>query len=389
MWRIPLFDIAFDEREHEAVSAVLRSGWLSMGETVQAFETRFADMVGAEHAVAVSNGTAALHLATAALGVGPGDEVICPSLTFVAGANSIVYTGATPVFADIVGPDDLGLSPEDVERKITPRTRAIQVMHYGGHPCAVERIVEIAARHGLSVIEDAAHAPGAWIDDGRRVGTIGAVGCFSFFPNKNMTTAEGGMVVTNDAALAERMRLTRAHGMTSPTIARHAGKTLTYDVTALGWNYRLDEIRAAIGLAQLDKLTTHNQTRRQIDAWYRARLARLPMVAVPFAEPAAGAAFHIRPILLPEGVDRDAVRAAMRDAGVQTSFHYPPIHLLTHYRNHYGMGEGMLAQTEAVARRAMTLPLYPTMTEAQVDYVVETLERIIAMNNPQLRQDRH
>ncbi|HZW04152.1 MAG TPA: DegT/DnrJ/EryC1/StrS family aminotransferase, partial [Anaerolineaceae bacterium] len=212
-WQVPLADLDFGAEEKEAVQDVLDRGWLAMGAGVQAFEQEFAGLVGSRHAVAVANGTVSLHLACLALGLGPGDEVIVPSLTFVATAAAILYVGATPVFADIHSEDDLTISPDSIEEAVTDRTRAIMVMHYGGYACDMPAINDLAAKYGLAVIEDAAHAPGAVLD-GRGLGVWGAVGSFSFFPNKNMTTAEGGMVVTDDDELAERMRQLRSHGMT-------------------------------------------------------------------------------------------------------------------------------------------------------------------------------
>ena len=264
-WQVPLSDIDLGDAEIEAVEKVLRSRWLSMGPVTQQFEAAFAAMCGAKHAFAVSNGTTALHLAYAALGLGPGDEVIVPALTFVATANAIRYTGATPVFADVTSLDDLTISPADIAAKITPRTRAIAVMHYGGYLCDMDAILALAGQHGLAVVEDACHAPGATYD-GRGAGTLGDVGCFSFFANKNIAIGEGGMVTTNRDDLAERIRLLRSHGMTTLTWDRHRGHAASYDVVATGFNYRLDEIHSALGLAQLGKLLENNRRRADLVA---------------------------------------------------------------------------------------------------------------------------
>lgn len=254
---MPLADIDLDEEDARAVVEVLRSKWLSMGPVTAEFERRFADYIGVKHAFAVVNCTAALHLAHVALGAGAGDTVICPSLTFVATANAIRYTGATPVFADITSADDLNVCPDDIEAKIDDTTKGICVVHYGGYPCDMDRIMAIARRHHLYVVEDAAHAPGAacWVtlppsaaSTGERVvkkcGSIGDIGCFSFFSNKNMTTGEGGMLTTDNDAIADRLRLLRSHGMTSLTWDRERGHSFSYDVTDTGYNYRLDEMRA-------------------------------------------------------------------------------------------------------------------------------------------------
>lgn len=371
-WRIPLADMDLGPEEETAVLDVLRSRWLSMGGVTAAFEAEFARFVGVRCAIAVTNCTAALHLAGLALGWGPGDEVIVPALTFVATANAVTYSGATPVFADITGEEDFSLDPVDVESKITPRTRAIVVVHYAGYACDMVQMAEIARRHGLAIVEDAAHAPGAALD-GRQLGAWGDIGCFSFFANKNMSTGEGGMLTTNDDDLAQRLQLLRAHGMTSLTWERHKGHAWRYDVVAPGYNYRLDELRAAIGRVQLQKLPRNNARRRALNAQYVTQLgARASQVGLPYSQHRGVAACHIRPILLPEGVDRQAFMTAMRAQGIQTSIHYPPVHQFTQYQKH-SKKPIVLPRTEAVSRREVTLPLYPAMTDADAAQVVEAV----------------
>jgi len=267
-WKIPLSDIDFTAEESNAVLKVIESGWLTMGAVTQQFEQEFADYAGAKHAIAVANGTAALHLACVVAGIGPGDEVILPSLTFVATANAVRYTGATPVFADIESEKTLNISPDSIEANINERSRAIIVVHYGGYSCDMPAIMDIANKHGLVVIEDAAHAIGSSLEK-RMLGTWGQTGCFSFFSNKNMTTGEGGMIVTDNADLAERLRRLRSHGMTSVTWDRHKGHAWSYDVVDLGYNYRLDEIRSALGRVQLSKLDAYNSRRRELTSLSR------------------------------------------------------------------------------------------------------------------------
>ena len=279
-WKVPLADLDLGEEEIAAVTKVLRSRWLSMGPVTEEFEQHFASYIGVKHAFAVTNCTAALHLAHLALGAGPGDTVICPSLTFVATANAIRYTGASPVFADITSADDLNISPDDIEAKIDETTKGICVVHYGGYPCDMERIMHIARLHQLYVMEDVAHAPGAacWFsgnENGKSVlkncGSIGDIGCFSFFSNKNMTTGEGGMITTNSDTLAKKIRLLRSHGMTSLTWDRDKGHSFSYDVVEVGYNYRIDEVRSALGLTQLKKLDSNNAKRAEIENLYRRR----------------------------------------------------------------------------------------------------------------------
>jgi dTDP-4-amino-4,6-dideoxygalactose transaminase len=329
-WRIPLSDIDFDHDEIAAVADVLRSRWLTMGRVTQEFETAFAAYTGAKHALAVTNATAALHMACMAIGLKPGDEVIVPSLTFVASANSIRYSGAIPIFADIVSEDNLNISPAAIEALITERTRAILLVHYAGYACDMPRILEIAHKHGLKIIEDAAHAAGAWLD-GRHLGTWGDLGCFSFFSNKNMTTGEGGMVLTNDDALYEKLCLLRSHGMTSLTWDRHKGHAWSYDVVDLGYNYRIDEMRAALGLAQLKKLDGNNACRRHLTQVYQQALREIEQITVPFLHHPGTTSSHILPILLPRASNRVHFMEQMRSQGVQTSIHYPPVHRFTSY----------------------------------------------------------
>jgi dTDP-4-amino-4,6-dideoxygalactose transaminase len=376
-WRVPLSDIDFDHEEEAAVTSVLRSRWLSMGSVTRQLEQEFEAFTGARHAIAVTNATAALHLACLAVGVRPGDEVIVPSLTFVATANAVRYAGGVPVFADIESLDWLNLSPAAVEAAITERTRAILVVHYAGFPCDMPAILEIAARHGLAVIEDAAHATGSELD-GRSLGTWGDIGCYSFFSNKNMTTGEGGMLVTDDDALAERLRLLRSHGMTSLSWDRHRGHASTYDVVDLGFNYRIDEMRSALGRVQLKKLPLNNLRRKQLTALYREGLADLaPALRLPFCEERGTFAYHILPVLLPLGVDRAEFMESLKARGVQTSIHYPPVHRFQIYRQPGFSSSTALDVTEEAARREVTLPLYPGMQDEQVEWVAHAVRDVL------------
>ncbi|MFL5966417.1 MAG: DegT/DnrJ/EryC1/StrS family aminotransferase [Gaiellaceae bacterium] len=369
-WLVPLSDLRVDDEIEQAVASVVRSGWWSMGPRVAEFEREFAALTGAKHAFAVANGTAAIHLALLALDCGRRDDVLVPSLNFVAAANTITHTGARPVFCDVIGPDDLTVDPADIEAAITPQTRAILVMHYGGHACRMDEIVELAARRGLALIEDAAHAPAATLH-GRGLGTIGDVGCFSFFSNKNLPTGEGGMVVTNNDELAERIRLFRSHGMTTLTWDRHRGHASTYDVVLQGFNYRLDEMRAAIGLVELGRLRERNDARGRIVERYRAALDGVSGITMPFApRPEVVAAHHLAVIVLPQGCARHEFQAAMVERRIQTSVHYPPIHSFTAYREE---SQRPLPVTDALASRLVTLPLYPHMTDDAIDAVVEAV----------------
>ncbi|NUQ84515.1 MAG: DegT/DnrJ/EryC1/StrS family aminotransferase [Anaerolineales bacterium] len=377
-WRVPLSDIDFGAEEEEAVQQVVKSRWLTMGAVTREFEEEFAAYVGARHAIAVTNATAALHLACVAGGLGAGDEAILPSLTFVATANAVRYAGAIPVFADIAGENDLNISPRSIEACITPRTRAILVVHYGGYACDMPAILSLAEEHGLVVIEDAAHAIGSELE-GRMLGTWGQIGCYSFFSNKNMTTGEGGMLVTDDDELAERLRLLRSHGMTSLTWDRHKGHAWSYDVVDLGYNYRIDEIRSSLGREQLKKLPRNNRLRREKTALYRQLLAELsPEIVVPFEEHPGVSACHLLPILLPDGTPRESFMENMKAQGIQTSIHYPPIHRFSAYRDLNPPGAANLPQTESAATREVTLPLYPALSEDDIRFVAKAVQTSLA-----------
>jgi len=367
-WRVVLSDVSLGDREHAAVLAVLESGWLSMGPVTEQFEAAFAEAVGARHAVAVTNGTAALHLAAVALGIGPGDEVICPSLTFVASAAAMRQAGATVRFADSTSLDDFSLDPSEIERLAGPATKAVVVLHYGGHPADMAAIRELAAERGLLVIEDAAHAVGAELD-GQGCGTIGDAGCFSFFPNKNMTTAEGGMVVFRDAEAAALARRLRSHAMTTLTWDRHRGHAASYDVVGLGFNYRIDEIRAALGIVQLERLKEFNAARTRFVGQYRKRLAGQTSLTVPTLGGRGRPASHLAAVLAPSRSARDELREHLRSHLIQTSVHYPAIHRFSYYRS----GAEPLPRAEAIADQVVTLPLHPKLDDEMVEEVCATL----------------
>ena len=370
-WLVPLSDLDVDGEIVAAAEEALRSGWWSMGPRVADFEEAFAELCETRHAIAVANGTAALHLALLAAECGPGDEVVLPSLNFVAAANMVAFCGATPVFCDIGGPRDLNLDPGDLEAAVSPATKALLVLHYGGFSCDMDAVMEIANRRGLVVIEDAAHAPGAtW--RGRKCGSIGDLGCFSFFSNKNLPIGEGGMIVTDDDALAERMRLLRSHGMTRLTWERHRGHAHAYDVIAQGLNYRLDEVRAAIGLVQLRRLPAANAARAEIAAFYRDALDGAEGIMLPFenGEAQASSAHHLAVVVLPEDAPRASVRAELEERRIQTSVHYPPIHRFSAYVE---QAARPLPKTEDVAERVLTLPLSPHMDNGQAATVTRAL----------------
>ena len=373
MWKARLSELEFDERELNEVLNALDSAWITAGPRTQAFEKAFANLTGTAEAVAVSNGTAALFLALKALGIGPGDEVLCPSMTFVATAATVIHCGAKPVLVDICSLENPTMDPDDAARKISSRTKAILPVHYAGIPADMDCLSALAQSNGIFLVEDAAHAPGA-LFAGRACGSFGEAGCFSFFGNKNMTTAEGGMITTNDPELAERLRLLRSHGMTVTSWDRDKGRPGQYDVLEFGFNFRLDDIRAALGLVQLEKLQLFNQKRAELVRRYNERIteARLDLI-LPFASVSESKkpSYHIYPVIFGNAAQRDAMAELLKRDGIQTSIHYSPIHHFSAYRAAYP--DIHLPVTEAFASRELTLPLYPSLSVAQVDTIVSSV----------------
>jgi len=379
-WRIPLSDLDYGTEEATAVQSVIASKWLSMGPEVQAFEQEFAEMQRAKYALAVSSATAGLHLALLALDIRSGHEVIQPALNFVAAANVTVAVGATPVFADIRGLDEPTIDPAEVRRLTTPRTRAVIVMHYGGNLCRMSELAEFCSTHGIALVEDACHAigvpyynqPNQW-PHSIMAGSIGDVSAFSFFANKNVASGEGGMVVTNRADLAERVRLLRSHGMTTLTWDRHKGHAATYDVVNPGYNYRLDELHAALGRAQLKKLARNNQRRRDLLAAYREAVHTLPGWTMPFADKIDRSSGHLMVIVASDPDRRERGVHALRRSGVQSSMHYPCIADFTGFSGRPGES---LELTRQFTGRAITLPLYPTLHQDRIPEVIEILRSV-------------
>jgi dTDP-4-amino-4,6-dideoxygalactose transaminase len=361
--------------ENAALTAVIESGWVTMGDRVREFEQAFARLHEAEDSIAVSSCTAALHLILHALGIGPGDEVLVPSLTFVATANSVLYVGARPVFVDIESPEVPLMSLDDAEAKCTARTKAVILVHFGGYLADRDAWQSFARRKGLLLIEDAAHAPGL-----PAAGTFGEAAAFSFYGNKNMTTAEGGAIIAGNRSLRETIRRARSHGMTSSTRQRLDSRSPDYDVTMLGFNYRMDELRAAIGLAQLKRLLEWNEIRRRLSFHYRQLIAgHCPTVIVPFTNPWPSA-HHLMPVVLPTAIDRQTVIDRLRKRGIQTTVHYPPVHRLSFYNDLYP--DCHLPRTEEFARRELTLPLHPRMIPANVEFVVNSIAAALGAEFP-------
>ena len=373
-YRIPLFNLNFDGKEAQAAYDTIQSGWISTGPKCEELEKMFVDMFHVNYAVSTSNCTDALHLCCLVSGVKPGDEVICPSLTFAASANCIRYAGATPVFCDIVGPEHINIDPKEIEKKITDKTKAILVVHMAGFPCKMDEIMAIAKKHNLKVIEDACHGPLSEYK-GKKLGTIGDCAAFSFFSNKNISTGEGGMFISNNKEMADKARLLRSHGMTTMSYQRAGGHATAYDIVELGYNFRLDDIHAAIAIEQLKKLPADLEQRIAVRKRYIELLSKVENVVVPFADNTEFTSNYIMPIVITKGTveDRDAIRNKIHEAGVQTSVHYPAIHRFSIYKDH----AAILPQTEYVTDHEITLQMYAELSMEDVEYICETVDRAI------------
>jgi perosamine synthetase len=367
-----------DDDDIAQVIDVLRSDWLTTGPKVDEFERAFAEFVGVEHAVAVSNGTAALHAAMYALGIGPGDEVIVTPMTFAASANCVVYQGGTPVFAD-VGADTLLIDPLRVEAKITAKTKAIITVDYAGQPCDYDALSDIAGKHDLALVDDACHAIGGSYK-GRDVGTLADLNTFSFHPVKHMTTGEGGMITTDNAGFAQRMRVFRNHGITTDHRQRAEAGGFFYEMVDLGYNYRITDFQCALGISQLGKLRASVQKRQQLAAMYDTALANLDYVTPLATQDDVSHAYHLYMVQCDtEGLDmsRADVFKALRAENIGVNVHYIPVHLHPFYRERFSTAPGMCPVAEAAYERLVTLPLFPKMTEADVDDVMMAIRKLV------------
>lgn len=354
----------------KAVVEALCCDYLTTGPRVAQFEKAFAGYCGAAEGVAVNSGTAALHAAMRALGVGPGDEVIVPAITFAASANAALYEGATPVFVD-VEPDTLLIDPASIATRISDRTRAIVAVDYAGQPADYDALTAIAAPRGIKIVADACHAPGASYKGGK-AGTLADISCFSFHPVKHLTTCEGGMAVTNDGLRAAHMRRFRNHGIDSDHAKREASGTFAYDLVEIGYNYRLPDVQCALGLAQLARLPDWLAARRQVARWYDDAFAAVSHATPLAVRPDREHAYHLYVVQLAPQIDRDKAFAALREQGIGANVHYAPVHLMGVYRAR-GYGPGLAPVAEEAARHILTLPLFPAMTKADVGRVVEAV----------------
>ena len=376
---IPYGRQSIDEEDIQAVVEVLRSDWLTTGPKVDEFEGAFANFVGAKYAVAVCNGTAALHAAIYALGIEPGDEVIVPAMTFAATANSVVFQGATPVFAD-VDPQLLILDPNQVEKKITPRTKAIIAVDYTGHPADYDELSSISKQHGIALVADSCHALGATYK-GRPVGSVADLSTFSFHPVKHITTGEGGMITTDDPELAKRMRMFRNHGITTDHRQREALGSWFYEMVDLGYNYRLTDFQCALGIRQLRKLPEWLERRREIARCYDEAFAELSAVSPLRVEKDVVHAYHLYVVRLDLEqlqADRADIFTGLRSEGIGVNVHYIPVHLHPFYRKRFGTGPGLCPEAEAAYEQIISLPIYSNMSDASVDEVIKAVHKVLS-----------
>lgn len=376
---LPYAHHQIDEDDVRAVVEVLRSEWVTTGPKVAEFEEAFAAAVGAKAAVSFSSGTAALHAAAFAAGLQPGDEAITTPLTFCATANAVLYQGARPLFAD-VRPDILTIDPDEVQARITPRTKALLPVDYAGHPADLNPLRELAAARGLVVIEDACHALGAEYR-GTPVGRLSHLTVFSFHPVKHITTGEGGMVTTDDPALARRLAVFRNHGIDSDVRRRQETGQWYYEMVLLGYNYRLSDVGAALGLSQLRKLDGALRRRRTIAARYTDDLRPLPGVVPPAVAPDVIPAWHLYPVRLDPDrlrVGRDEIFRALRAENIGVNVHYIPVHLHPYYRQRFGYHGGEYPVAEGAFERLLTLPLFPAMTDQDVEDVLQAMRKVLA-----------
>ena len=368
MWQIPLFKLNYDQTEAAAINEVMTSQWLTAGPKTAEFEQQFSAYLKEEtYCCALSSCTAALHIALLLAGIGHGDEVIIPGLTFVADLNVVQMVGATPVVADSTSLTDWNISVTDIANKITSKTKALIIVHYAGYPCDMTELMTLCKERNILLIEDVAHAVGAEYKK-QKCGTFGDMACFSFFSNKNLSIGEGGMLVCRNKDLDTKARLFRSHGMTSMTIDRHEGKTISYDVVQPGLNYRIDELRSALGIVQLKKLDNNNKQRKTLSQLYMKHLKQVDHVSLPWQDELKHrtSAYHIFPILLDRETNRNKFIHYMKDHGIQTSCHYPAFKKFSFYKN-------IITETtntaDDISNRVVTLPLFPSLKKTEIQTI--------------------
>ncbi|MFX1383444.1 MAG: UDP-4-amino-4,6-dideoxy-N-acetyl-beta-L-altrosamine transaminase [Promethearchaeota archaeon] len=368
-----------DDNEINEVIDALKSSWITTGPKMRLFEENFKEYIGTKYAVAINSGTAALHISTSCININPGDEVITTPLTFVASANCIVYRGGTPIFADIKK-DTYNIDPNEIRKKITSKTKAIIPVHFAGQPCDMDEICDIASENNLFIIEDAAHAIDAEYK-GKKIGNISDLTIFSFHPVKNITTAEGGMVTTNNNELYDKLLIFRTHGISRDAVKRF-GKSggYYYDMQVLGFRYNMSELHAALGIHQLNKLESFQKRRREIVKIYNREIADIKEITIPYVKKDVKHSWHLYIIQLnleKLKVDRDRIFKALREENIGVNVHYIPVHYHSYYQEKFGLQKGILPNVEWLFPRLLTIPLFPKMTENDVYDVINALEKVL------------
>ena len=381
---IPFFLPWITREDKKAVCEALNSRWLTGGPHARDFEEVFANYVGTKCAIAVNSCTAALHLAMRALNIGPGDEVIVPVLTFASTANAPIFCGAKPVFADI-DERTFNVSPKQILGKITSKTKAIIPVHYGGQPCDMKELLEIAEDYNLHIVEDCAHSLGAKYD-GKQTGNFGVMGCFSFYPTKMITTLEGGMITTNDEKIERRLRILREHGMSRNALERELGATWRYDVIDLGYNYRLPEAQAALGISQLTGLDNGIKRRVHIASYYTKELGASDLgIAVPYRAPNRSHVFHLYTIKITESATKESGRNELFKnlalAGIQSSVHYTPLHLMSFYKHFLDKKTDTFPVADKIYEQILSLPIYPRLTKKDVHLITSRIKDFVRKSN--------
>jgi dTDP-4-amino-4,6-dideoxygalactose transaminase len=374
--KIPFCPPDICKQDKESVLNVFDSQWLTGGSKTLEFEKNFAKYLGMRNAIAVNSCTAALHLAMRALNVRKGDEVIVPTMTFAATANAPIFCGGIPVFADI-DENTLNISVESIKKKLTNKTLAIIIVHLAGMPCEMDEIMELADENGLKVVEDCAHSLGASYH-GKQTGSFGVMSCFSFYPTKSITTGEGGMLVTDDNVLAKKVRLMRSHGITREAFERQDTNSWKYDVTDLGYNFRMPEMSAALGVSQLSRLDEMNDKREKIAKFYTKRLANVKGIEVPYQPAGRISSYHLYTIRVKKeyGMSRDELFKRLAERGIECSVHYTPLHLLGFYRNEFGAKRGDFPIAEKAYEEIISLPLHSGLLPWQMEYIANQVEAL-------------
>jgi len=371
-WKIPLYEIYWDEDDVKGVTEAIRRGtFWAIGPDIEEFERRVADYIKTKYAVVFNSGTSALHAVLLAYDIGEGDEIIVPSFTFIATANSALFVGAKPIFSDIEE-KTYGLSPEDVQERISSKTKAIMPIHYGGLPCQIRELKEIAEDHKLLLIEDAAESIGAHIN-GKKVGSFGHAAMVSFCGNKVITTGEGGMILTDSREVYEKLKLMKSHGRLETENYFTSIKTMDY--ITLGYNWRMSNITAALGISQLKKLDKLIAMRRENAAYMTKKLSTINQIETPNPIKGYFHVYQMYTIKIKNGEKiRDRLKNYLEEKGIMTKVYFPPIHLTHFYRERFGFSGGELPITEKTSRQVLTLPMYPTLTQSQIDYIVDNIK---------------